>query len=242
MSGSDPLSFLPEDYLERKVQRRTIVICGILAGIVIAAIGSAFSITERTNREAEQQHNAVVQQYSEAAREIDQVQLIERKQAQMARRAELAASLLEKIPRSNILAEVHNAAPDDVSLTEFTLASTRRTPAAGAPAPDAKKADPQAAPDPIAYDVSIHVTGIAPNNVQVAEFIRRLGESPLLKDVNLVISDESLVKEQKVLHFTVEMSLNDQADVRNLKPRAGHMTADLGSGAKSNASVAVPTN
>ena len=49
MAGSpNELSFLPDDYLERKAQRRTNAICAVLFLVVMCAIGSAFTYTERS--------------------------------------------------------------------------------------------------------------------------------------------------------------------------------------------------
>lgn len=230
MNVSDPLSFLPEDYLERKTQRRTNIICAVLAGIVMAAIGSAFSLTERMNQQAELRHAAVEQEYADAARRIQQVEQIERKQEQMARRAELASSLLEKIPRSNILAEITNCVPPDASLVEFDLASQRKTSTAqqtAQNAPPKPGADPPP-PEPIAYDVILRVSGIASNDVEVAEFIRRLSHSPLFKDVNLVISDQASLSDQNIRHFQIEMTLDGDADVRQLGTHAaGNVTVQI---------------
>jgi Tfp pilus assembly protein PilN len=230
MNAPNQLDFLPEDYLERKARRRTILICAVLAGIVMAAIGAAFSITERINRQADQRKQEVDLKYAEEAKQIQQIQQVEQKQQKMARQAELAASLLEKIPRSNILAEVTNAVPSDVSLLEFSLNSIRRSAPAAVAASDPTKASAAAQPQPIAYDVQLKVSGIAANDVQVAEFIRRLSHDDLFQDVNLIISDEfSQGEEKKLRRFQVEMNLNQNANVNALKakPAGSNTTAAL---------------
>ena len=143
MGAPNQLSFLPDDYLERKAQRRTIIICAVLSGIVMAAIYAAFSLQEKMMETAEASHNEVMQQYTEAGRQIEQVQTMETKQRTMARQAELASSLLEKIPRSIILAESTNALPKDVSMQEFSLTSQRKT---AAPPPPSDPSKPTLAP------------------------------------------------------------------------------------------------
>jgi len=224
MSELDPTSFLPEDYLEQKAQRRTNVICAILTGIVMAAIGSAASLTEKVNHQAEERHAQVERRYVDAAKQIDQFRELANKERTMARQAELAASLLEKIPRSIVLAEVTNAVPAGVQLTEFTLDS-RRVLSHALPSDPAKAA---AAPaEPIVYDVTVSINGIAANDVQVADFIHRLGLSPLFKDVNLVISDElskagdttDQSDKANLRKFEVDMGLNSDADVMSLNGR-----------------------
>ena len=50
---------------------------------------------------------------------IEEVKDLQQKQEIMARQAELASSLLEKVPRSNLLAEITNSLPNGVSLIDL---------------------------------------------------------------------------------------------------------------------------
>src|SRR5690606_27992415 len=111
-------SFLPDDYLVRKQQRRTNIICAVLFLIVLVTIGITFAITEQNARELDKRDAETLARYAEAARTIEQARQIEQKQKRMAHQAELAASLLEKIPRGNILAELTNRLPAGVSLLD----------------------------------------------------------------------------------------------------------------------------
>src|SRR5688572_19534353 len=123
MAAPNELSFLPDDYLERKARRRTNAICAVLFCVVISAIGGAFTVTERSMRETQQQYERVQQEYTDAAKRIEQVQQMQDKQRKMAQQAELTAGLLEKVPRSFILAELTNGIPTGVSLLDFRLDS-----------------------------------------------------------------------------------------------------------------------
>ena len=95
-AAPNELSFLPDDYLERKARRRTNAICAVLFCVVISAIGGAFTVTEKSMREIEDQYAAVQQQYTDAAKRIEQVQQMQEKQRTMAQQAELTAGLLER--------------------------------------------------------------------------------------------------------------------------------------------------
>src|SRR3954447_22962342 len=116
MSSPNQLSFLPDDYLERKARRRATILCGSLSVVVMGAIGSAFAISERSMRDLDARYADVDLQYTQAAQRIDQVQKMHAKQRQIVQHAELAASLVEKVPRSNILAEFTNSLPPGLSL------------------------------------------------------------------------------------------------------------------------------
>jgi Tfp pilus assembly protein PilN len=229
MKSPNELSFLPEDYLERKAQRRTNAICATLFLVVMVAIGSAFTITERGMREAESKHAEIEAKYTEAAKRIEQVQQMQEKQRRMAMQAELTASLLEKVPRSFLLAEVTNAIPTGVSLIDLVMESRRK--ASAAPATPKTPFEQKRAGDPLkksghpaieapSYEVLLKITGIANTDVQVAQFITRLNQSPLLRDVNLIISDEYKGGESKLRKFQIDMMLHPQADVATLTQKA----------------------
>jgi Tfp pilus assembly protein PilN len=225
MAAPNELSFLPDDYLERKQRRRTNVICAILFCIVLGAIGSAFWVTEKSMREIDQQAATVDQQYTEAAKKIEQFQELQEKQRTMAHQAELTASLLEKVPRSFVLAEITNGLPAGISLLDLSLDAKIMTNAPVArTAFDIRKAEIDAAKplsgiaaaQPRIYDVTMRATGIAETDVQVAQFITKLNKSSLLRDVNLLFTDEftqGQEKGTKLRKFQIEMSLNPNAQV-----------------------------
>jgi Tfp pilus assembly protein PilN len=222
---NEQLSFLPEDYLERKAQRRTNVFCAVLAVIVMAAIGSAFSLTERMTRESERRHTQVEDQFAAAARQIDEFKQMELKQRKMTRQADLAASLLEKVPRSIVLAQIVNCAapPADVAVEDLTLDSAKRqTQSAPQPKPTGPGADAFSEPlaEPVLYDVRLRVSGVATSDLQVAEYIRRLSQCPLFRDVNLVISQQAAQDDRTVRRFQIEMGLNNDVDVTALDIRS----------------------
>ena len=243
MAAPNELSFLPDDYLDRKQRRRTNAICAVLFCIVISSIAGAFTVTERSMREIEKQASDVDVQYTSAAKRIDQYQQMEEKQRTMQHQAELTASLLEKVPRTRILAKITNGIPQGVSLLDFALNSTLSTAPQTAPktAFDARKAEIDASRGVVnamasqqarIYDVTMRLTGVAPNDGQVSKFITKLNTTPLFKDVNLVFTDEFVAgdKEAKLRKFAIEMSINPNAPLDDPSDPADSKTAALPTG------------
>jgi Tfp pilus assembly protein PilN len=240
-AAPNELSFLPDDYLERKARRRTNAICAVLFCIVIASIGGAFTVTERSMREIEKQAADVDVQYTGAAKRIEQYQQMEEKQRTMQHQAELTASLLEKVPRTKILAKITNGIPQGVSLLDFAMASTLSTAPQNAPktAFDARKAEIDAArgvvnalaSHPRVYDVSMRLTGVAPNFGQVTKYNTNINTTPMFKDVNLIFTDEFVAgdKENKLRKFAIELNLNPNAPLDD--PADESKTAALPTGA-----------
>jgi len=238
MSAPNELSFLPEDYLEQKYTRRANILCVLLFLITAGGIAAAWNWMRASNGRIEATFADVDTKYTDAARKIEQVKKMHEKQRAVVRHAELAASLVEKVPRSNILAEITNALPAGVSLLDLSMKSVlRQGGATAAPAASsfaqrkaALEGQNQPAPAP-STDIKIAITGIAGDDVQVAQLMGQLrtklaGEkSPLFQSVNLVISDvynpqstssdtSKGDKGPKLRKWQIEMLLNPQAEVR----------------------------
>lgn len=225
-AAPNQLSFLPDDYLDLKAQRRTNAVCASLFACVALAVGAAFFLTERMVKRNESDYAEVLQTYAQAAQPIQQFRAMQDQQKRMELQAALSASLLEKVPRSYLLAEITNALPGNVSLWEFSLDSKLRNEVAppqqfktiyeqNKAEIDAAKSAADKASRPRVYDVSMKLTGVADNDQQVAAFINALTRSSLFIDVNLVVSDEfqPTPTDGKLRKFQIEMMLNPDAKV-----------------------------
>ena len=229
MNAPNELSFLPDDYLEQKYTRRANVVCVLLFLLTAGAIFAGWSWMRGSNSRIEAGFADVDSKYLDAARKIEQVKRMHEKQRAVVRHAELAASLVEKVPRSNILADITNALPTNVSLLDLAMHSMLRQGGAAAVQTSSfaqKKAaiEAQNTPAPAPQtDVKINITGIARDDVQVALLMSHLSKSPLFQKVNLVISDvyidpktdqSKADKAVKLRRWQIEMMLNPQAEVR----------------------------
>ena len=204
-NSPNELSFLPEDFLERKARRRANFLCGALSVIVMGTVGMAFAVSERAMHGLDEAAVAIDRQYADAGIQIAQVEKLHAAQKQLVNHAELAATLVERVPRTNILAELTNALPAGTSLIDFYLETAQKS-AAPATNGEVMKAGEQPAPD-----VKIKLTGMADNDVQVAQFIGKLNQSKLFKDVNPLITDSFVQDKVTLRHFQIEMTVNAKA-------------------------------
>ena len=218
MSSPSQVSFLPEDYLDRKIQKRTSWICLTLFAVVIAAVGVAFWMTEQSIKTVQSEHSNVNLQFMEAAMPIERFHKMQEQRVKMEARAALSASLIEKAPRSYLLAEVTKSLPGHVSLVDFSLDSRPRViapPPGTANTFEIKKTDAKDT-GPKYYDVSFKITGTAENDMQVAAFMNQLARSPLFREVNLVVSDEYQLspKDARLRKFQIEMNLTTDVTIQ----------------------------
>lgn len=227
-------SFLPEDYLERKVELRTNFIYLSLFAVVIVGVVGAFFVTNRQWAEVKDHQETINIRYAQAAKDIEQLKLLEEQKQQMLGKAELTTALIEKAPRSVVLAELVNRMPERLTLLELELKSKRvetkqAKPTAAAQAAAAKqgrksltdKATEQAAAAEPAQrapklDITLTIIGVAAAHTQVAEYISQLQHCKLLDKVELKFSEGTIINDRGLNKFRIEAKIRDDADAREL--------------------------
>ena len=223
MNAPNQLSFLPEDYLIRKAQHRTNLICASLFVVMIGAIAVAFTTAERGLAAAESRHANIDQQYIDAARRIAEMKQLQERQQVLARQADLSASLIDRVPRSYLLAEITNKLPSGVSLRDLEMVRKKKSaPVAEKTTAFAKKKTRsktpaktiELPPPPDQYDITLKLTGIAGTDAQVAKFVSNLSESELFSEVNLLLSAQLERSVDEMRKFNLEMTLSPTADIR----------------------------
>lgn len=230
-------SFLPEDYVARKAERRTNLICLSLFAIVMAAVFGAFLVTNRQWSQVKAEQQRINAEYQSAASMIKELNDLEAQKAQMLDKAELAASLVERVPRSILLAEMINRMPSRLSLLEVELNSQqvrapRRQPNAskssgrlrGQPSRGKTREELAEEGESIkveapTYTVDIQIVGVAPTDLQVSSFLKELTDYSLFAEANLLKSAGVQIDEQSMREFAIALRLDPSADVREVEPR-----------------------
>ncbi|CAN5839396.1 hypothetical protein BH11PLA1_BH11PLA1_18940 [soil metagenome] len=251
-------TFLPDDYVRRKREMRTNITSMLLFAAVMAGVSGAFIVTNRQWNGVLEEQRQVGAEYDAEAIKIEQLNQLEAQRKDMLERADVAATLLEKVPRSILLAEIVNRMPDRMTLTEMNLQSKRiaepppavskdanqpkslsvKPGAAGAGAQaNAKPAKPPE-PKPAKLEFSLVLTGVASTDADVADFQASLRECPLLRGVEWKESKSTVIDENSLRQFVIEAQIRPNADTRTLNPKladkttptavAGFSTQDMG--------------
>lgn len=227
-------SFLPEDYLAQKAERRTNLICLTLFLVVMLAVFGAFLVTNQQRTQVKSSQRAINAQYQDAAQKIEKLNELDQQKDEMLNKAELAGALVERVPRSILLAELINRMPPRLSLLEFEMKSEKiKAPAAEAvKAPSGRLAGPARAKtkdtvlqeqgriDPPRHQVEISMIGVAPTDVEVSRYMAELNAYPLLRNVSLQYSEEREIEGQMMRRFAIRLALDPDADVRSVEPLA----------------------
>ncbi len=229
LNKSDPagaVSFLPEDYIERKNERRANLIYLTLFAIVILGVVGAFFVNNRQWSSVKDQQEAINVRYAQAAKDIELLKELEQQKNQMLAKAELTTALIEHVPRSVLLAEFINRMPERLTLLEVELESKAvkparavRPPANGATslATQAGQSDTPATPEPPRFDTRVTVVGVAATHSQVAWYVSSLQDCELLDRVDLKFSENTIIRDRGLNKFRIELTLKSNADARRIE-------------------------
>ena len=219
-------SFLPEDYLQKKIATRTNAICITLFALVMAGVVAAFLVTDRQRGEVRELQAKVNEQFREAALRIEQLEQLQADKKLMKQRAKVAEVLIERLPRSVILAELTNRMPATLSLTDFEMKTevlriaprpkTSLQREAEKNQKKRKSLEDKNAVEIKPTELQLTLVGVAPTDLEVSQFMTSLNQHELFKNINLAYSEDTKVEEQSMRKFELEMVLNQNASLKRL--------------------------
>jgi Tfp pilus assembly protein PilN len=216
-------NFLPDDYLTRCGARRANWVClGIAAGTLLL-LGAAVAFVLVRSWAMVGMRFIVEAQYQEASRQIEDLEQLEQHKAGLLRKVELSTDLLERVPRSHVLARLTNHLPEHTSLTSMTMQVEQMkvpvdsTADGTAPPATAKRTKGRAGkkqPRVIRVKrVRFRLDGLAETDVEVAEYISRLHTDPLFETVDLQFSEAFPYQEGVTMRrFQMSFLLSEDAD------------------------------
>lgn len=213
------INFLPDGFEERLERRRVAMIGGLAMVIALLSVGTLAAVKRIHVSNVRGISQQVDKEYSEAARQIDQLRAVETTKAVLLRKAAVATSLLDRTPRSYLLANLSNALPTHTSLVMLrmqtkakkpTLAEKKEADKAGTAARKSGKKGSEE--QPVTTSVLFTVEGLAPTDMEVAEYMSQLAKGNLFKNVDLVLSEKFEFDDNTIVRkFTIEFELNPRA-------------------------------
>ncbi len=214
--------FLPEDYLERKRERRTNLICVSLFLVVLVGVIAAFYVTDQQRHEVRSQLSLVNAEFETRALQIKQIEKLQDQKRNMMNKARITAQLVEVPPRPLLLSELINQMPTSLRLIDIEL-ETKVTRAPSRTAlqkakkdrKEKKQVEELTVPD---RDVTLTLEGVAPNHQDIAIYQERLTANNLFVGVNLGGIEKTDIDGREMLRFKIEAKLNQDIDLSGLEP------------------------
>ncbi len=231
-------SFLPGDYVARKAEMRANLICLALFGVVMFGVTGAFFVTNRQWLQVKKSQEQITGQYTLEAAKIEQLKVLEKQKEEMMLKAEITTALIERVPRSILMAELITRMPDDITLLELSLVSKRIKDPVAAPKdaksgpqiktlstakPVAGKGEPKEPPAPEKvvpprFEYTLRMVGVARVNNNIADYIQLLKECPLLDNADLKYIKEITIEKLDLRKFEIEATIRKDADARGITP------------------------
>jgi len=232
------VNLLPDDYVARQAQRRANMLCTVLFGVVMIGVVGAALVSEHSYARTRQVREQVNQSYADAGKLLEQMQTLEVKKKKLLDKASGTTNLLERVPRSYLVATVANALPEGGSLTKFDLSGKREMSVTLVKNPKTRfgvmsSKQSTGAGRGRSRVWTLTVTGLAGTDVEVAVFIAAMARCPLMETVELVYSKEEEVNKTVVREFQVTMRLKPGADVLTTPPAQAREMARTDASGKS---------
>jgi len=230
--SKQPNSFLPEDYLRRKADARSLIVNLVLFGGVLSVTIGAFVVSNRQWNQVRAQRAEIDAQWETEKLKIEQLKQLEAQKSELLYKASVTAALLERVPRSILMAELINRMPDNVTITQLDMSSKRIVEQVK---PDASKTEagkslvgklagsdaskaPPVKPRPPRLEFSIKIEGTALSDTEVADYQAALKNCPLLDRVDLVSTEEATLTDVAMRKFRLEAQIKLDADAAAMQP------------------------
>ena len=217
------VDFVPEEYIQQRESGKANFMYLLLFGAMMCGIGVTFTIIKMRQKAVATELAIVNAKMAEAGEQIAQIEELKTKGKEVMKTMVMTSGLVEKVPRSIVLACLTNNMPTGVSLLEFKLEEkeiTLKTPKPAANTAGAAAAA-AAAPPQMITSTMVNISGIAPSDIGVANYIARLSESILLDKVALVESKERKIEDMKFRQF--KLNAHIRGDIILTKDDISHI-------------------
>jgi len=222
-------SFLPEDYVKSKGERRANLLSLTLFGIMMLAVVAAFFATNRRWMGVRSEQQSINAMYVREAEKIEELKELEKQRAEMITKAEVTAALVERVPRSVLFAELVSRMPANVTLTELELDSKEikasrgssrssgvRTLTGGSSKNKSKKNEEESSIFIPQFDQMLRIVGVGLSNDNIADYIENLRLCDLLDNVELKYIKESKIDGVLLRSFELSAMIRKDADARGI--------------------------
>ena len=227
------INLLPQGYTKRRVQHRASLVCIGLFGIVMLSVIGGVMASKHRIANTQIVLDRINTDYLEATKKFEEMQQLQKRKIELISKAENTGALLERIPRSTLLAIITNARTNGVCLKRFYLSTKRvmvavtnkKTKAKSAKFAAKKKKKGKPAKK-AQQNVSLELAGWARTDIEVGEFIFNLNECPLINSVELVFSKQEEIDDVLVRSFKLNIDLNSSGDAIDVARAAMGTTED----------------
>lgn len=197
------VEFLPAWYPQVRRHRRLVVLQAWMTVIIVAAFALWMARAGHNIRGAEATLATREAELSASRNELKVVEELMTLRRKLVEQSKVLAKVGSHAEAARLLATLDEAMPRSAALLELTLLTEETHPVTLAGAREAQEKDRS-----VDRRLNVRIVGVAPTDVEVAEFLTRLTSKPFFEDVRMPSSKPRLDNGRVMREFEVHLSMN----------------------------------
>jgi Tfp pilus assembly protein PilN len=194
----DKIDFLPERIRQQRIRRRSMVRQGYLLTVTVAALVILGVLRQGQISQAKGELASLVDQAREVQRQLAYRGELEHQQADLMIKKRIDDQLGSRVNALEVLAELERLVPESIFLTNLNLEAVElKVPVKMA----GGTANNDETRDKVVKRVRLVFTGIAPTDVDLANFIAQMSAGQIFEDVNMGYSKNVEFRDRIVREF-----------------------------------------
>lgn len=203
------VEFLPAWYPQIRRRRRLVVLQGWLSFVAVVGMGLWMTIAQRNLSAATSMLAQVDGDLTRSRTELKEVEELETLNKKLGEQAQILSKVGNHVEAARLLVTLDEVMPKTMTLLELSFLTEEQVPLTLADA----RLTQQQKERTVERRLNVKVAGVAPTDVEVAEFLTRLTGKPYFEDVRMTRSKPRPDKGRLMREFEVyfSMDLNDPA-------------------------------
>lgn len=198
----ETVDFLPERVRAGRARRRQLIRQGYLLALAVAGMVLLGFLRQDRLAKAQADLDMLQDRTATVQRELTLRDTLQKQLGELLIKERISNQLGSRFDPLDLMSELERLMPRGMSLVNLNLEAVRLE----LPGESAFAAGRRSAPAPEAKDsgtnrIRLQITGIAPTDVDIANFIGQLSASPLFEDVNMGYARSTSVKGHKAREF-----------------------------------------
>ena len=197
------LEFLPDWYPQLRRRRRVVALMAWVTVGLLAGMGSWVAVTQQkihTRQTRLVQLDGELQRSREELKDLDNLVTFEKK---LKERAQVLNKVGFHVEAARLLATLDEVMPKSASLLEVSFLTEEKQPVTLVAAKAAQERDRVTD-----RRLNVRVSGVAPTDVEVADFLTKLTGKPFFEDVRMTGSKPRMESGHMMREFEVYFSMN----------------------------------
>ena len=210
------LNFVPENHAQKKLVRRASLLSALLAATVLVPMMMVVVLMGVAGDGAEAARREVGLLESKAAADVARWEQLRNDRGALLERASKSSQLITALPRSLIVAEIVRCLPPKTTLTKLSVneKKVRIIEGAAQAGGSARRGTKKGAAAMVREytETNLRLLGLAPTDIEAAQLIASLANSPYFDNVELSYSEDQVHNEHVLRSFEIKFRLGAEAD------------------------------